>query len=115
MTIKLELRRIILFTANLDAMSRFYGAVIGLELVGSEEGWRDFKAGSCNIALHKGLSTVGRRAPNIVFYTGDVAAARAALISRGATAMGKVKSTANFDMCDGKDPDGNSFQISGRK
>jgi hypothetical protein len=50
-----------------------------------------------------------------VFYANDVAAARAALISRGVKTMGKIISTETFDMCDGKDPDGNPFQISGRK
>jgi hypothetical protein len=96
-------------------MSRFYGEVIGLELVGQEDGWRDFRAGACNIALHKGRSTAGTRPPKIVFYAKDVAAARATLISRGIKTMGKIISTETFDMCDGKDPDGNPFQISGRK
>jgi predicted enzyme related to lactoylglutathione lyase len=112
---KLEMRRLILFTANMDIMSRFYGETIGLELAGSEEGWRDFKAGACNIALHHGNSAVGNRPPKLVFYASDVAAARAALVQRGVKTMGKINSTGTFDMCDGKDPDGNSFQISSRK
>jgi hypothetical protein len=49
-----------------------------------------------------------------VFHAPDVAAVRAALVKRGATAMGPVKSTAAFDMCDGRDLDGNRFQISSR-
>jgi len=112
---KFEIRRIIVFTANMEEMTRFYRDVIGLELAGSEEGWRDFAAGACNLALHRGRAAVGNRPPKIVFYVEDVAAARAALIARGATSMGKVISTPMFDMCDGHDPDGNSFQISARK
>ena len=111
---KLELRRIILFTADLEAMSRFYGEVLGLELIGSERGWRDFRAGACAIALHQGDTKIGNRPPKLAFYAADVAATRAALIRRGAK-MGKIMSTARFDLCDGKDPDGNPFQISSRK
>jgi catechol 2,3-dioxygenase-like lactoylglutathione lyase family enzyme len=112
---QLEMRRVILFTPNIDAMAGFYRDVIGLELVGNEDGWRDFKAGSCHIALHRGNSSIGSRPPKLVFYASDVAAARAELVKRGAKGMGKVLSTVNFDMCNGKDPDGNPFQISSRK
>ena len=114
MAAALELRRVILFTDNMDAMSRFYGEVIGLECVGAEKGWRDFKAGTCNIALHGGKPRLGARPPKLVFYARDVAAARAVLVKRGAR-MGKILSAAKFDMCDGADPDGNRFQISARK
>jgi catechol 2,3-dioxygenase-like lactoylglutathione lyase family enzyme len=114
MTLKFELRRIIIFTANIDEMTRFYRDVIGLELVETAEGWRDFAAGPVNLALHHGRATQGNRPPKIAFYAKDVAAARAALIRRGATAIGKVKSAATFDMCDGQDPDGNPFQLSAR-
>jgi catechol 2,3-dioxygenase-like lactoylglutathione lyase family enzyme len=112
---KLELRRVILFTPNLEMMTQFYCDVIGLSLVNSEDGWRDFDAGACNIALHSGFSSIGSRPPKLVFYASDVAAARAILVKRGAKSMGKVLSTGNFDMCNGKDPDGNPFQISSRK
>jgi len=112
---RFELRRVILFTPNPDVITEFYRDVIGLELVSSEDGWREFKAGSCNIALHSGNPSIGIRPPKLVFYASDVAAARAVLVSRGAKGLGKVLSTGNFDMCNGKDPDGNPFQISSRK
>jgi catechol 2,3-dioxygenase-like lactoylglutathione lyase family enzyme len=108
-----ELRRIILFTANLEAMASFYQNVLGLKLVHSEKGWRELAAGGCTIALHAGKSTVGTRAPKLAFFAADVAAARAALMESGAK-MGKLMAAASFDMCDGKDPDGNRFQISSR-
>ncbi len=110
----LDLRRFILFTADLEAMSRFYGEVLGLALVNSEKGWREFRAGGCIIALHEGESRVGNRPPKLAFYAADVAAARATLTRRGAK-MGKILSAGAFDLCDGKDPDGNAFQISSRK
>jgi len=109
----LELRRLILFTANLADMTAFYRDVIGLQVVGQEEGWVDFNAGVCRLALHVGKSKVGARPPKIVFHAADVAGARASLIKRGLADAGPVKS-GNFDMCDCKDPDGNRFQISSR-
>ena len=112
---QIEMRRIILFTPNMDSMSHFYSGVIGLELATSERDWKEYKAGGSNIALHRGKSSVGSRPPKLVFYAADVAAARAALVKRGALVMGKVVSGNKFDMCDGKDPDGNPFQISSRK
>ena len=106
----LHLRRIVLFTDNLEAMTAFYRDVIGLKIAGREKGWVDFEAGACNIALHAGKSVVGSRPPKLVFYAADVAATRAALVKRGAK-MGRIVSTAHFDMCDGKDPDGNRIEL----
>jgi len=111
---KLELRRIVLFTENMERMTAFYRDVLGLKVIGTEKGWVDFDAGPCRIALHAGPSEVGKRPPKINFYTADVATARAALIQRGAK-FGKVVSTAHFDMCGGKDPDGNPIGLSARK
>jgi catechol 2,3-dioxygenase-like lactoylglutathione lyase family enzyme len=111
---ELEMRRIIIFTSDVAAMARFYRDVIGLELVADEKDWKELKAGACNLAFHRGKSAIGDRPPKIAFYAADVAAARAALVKRGAT-MGKVKSGRSVDLCDGKDPDGNPFQISSRR
>ena len=111
----LELRRIILITSNLAEMTAFYRDVVGLVVAGREEGWVDFGAGACALALHAGKSTIGSRAPKIAFYAADVSAARAALIKRGLIDAGRVNSTDSFDMCDCKDPDGNRFQISSRR
>lgn len=110
----LRLARIILFTANLEALTAFYRDVIGLTLVGREPGWVEFAAGGCAIALHEGRGKPGARPPKLVFHAADVAAARAALARKGMTSLGPVKSTTHFDMCDGADPDGNRIQISSR-
>ena len=110
----LVLRRVILFTANLESMTAFYRDVIGLEIVGREDGWVDFSAGACGLALHAGRPKAGARPPKIVFRAADVASARATLIKRGLADAGPVKSTGKFDLCDAKDPDGNPFQLSSR-
>jgi catechol 2,3-dioxygenase-like lactoylglutathione lyase family enzyme len=109
----MKIRRIIIFTSQMPTMAAFYRDVLGLRQQADEPGWKEFDAGAIAIALHNGTSEVGRRPPKMVFYAADVAATREALIRRGAK-MGKVKSGAGLDLCEGKDPDGNPFQISTR-
>ena len=110
----LKIRRIILFTSQFEDMAKFYRDTLGLAVAGREDGWIDFNAGSCNLALHADGGKPGKRPPKIAFYTADVAKARAALMKRGVK-MGKVVSAKTFDMCNGNDPDGNPFQLSSRK
>jgi catechol 2,3-dioxygenase-like lactoylglutathione lyase family enzyme len=109
----MKMARVILFTARMDAMSKFYGAVLGLKRVTNEKGWQEFAAGGSRIALHSGPSSPGRKGPKIVFYAKDVAALREKLVARGAR-LGKVHQGEEFCLCDGKDPDGNPIQLSDR-
>ncbi|HUA02055.1 MAG TPA: VOC family protein [Candidatus Aquilonibacter sp.] len=109
----MKMARVILFTARMDAMSKFYGEVLGLELVTEEKGWREFDAGGVTIALHSGPASPGRKGPKIAFYAKDVAAMRQALVARGAR-FGKVRQGEVLSLCDGKDPDGNPIQLSSR-
>ena len=107
----MKLARIILFTAQMDTMARFYGEVIGLKQVTNEKGWKEFAAGSTRISLHSGPSSPGRKGPKIVFWADDVAAMRKQLVARGAK-FGEVHDGDTFSLCDGKDPDGNPIQLS---
>jgi len=109
----LKLARVILFTAQMDAMSQYYGQMLGLEQIANEKGWREFAAGGATIALHSGPSSPGRKGPKIVFHAEDVAGLREALVARGAR-FGKVRQGEIFTLCDGKDPDGNPVQLSNR-
>jgi len=109
----MKMARVILFTGQIDAMSEFYGKVLGLNQVTNEKGWREFAAGGARIALHSGPSSPGRKGPKIVFYAKDVAALREALVARGAK-FGNVRQGEMFCLCDGKDPDGNPIQLSDR-
>jgi catechol 2,3-dioxygenase-like lactoylglutathione lyase family enzyme len=109
----MKMARVILFTARMDAMSKFYGEVLGLELISEEKGWREFAAGGVSIALHSGPSSPGSKGPKIVFRASDVAALRETLVARGAR-FGKVRQGEVFCLCDGKDPDGNPIQLSNR-
>jgi len=56
---------------------------------------------------------VGARPPKLSFSTQDIAAARTTLIARGAR-LGELKSGPGLTRCEGKDPDGNPFQLSSR-
>jgi catechol-2,3-dioxygenase len=110
---KMEMARVILFTSQIDVMSKFYGEVLGLKQITSEKGWREFAAGGACIALHAGPSSPGRKGPKFVFHAKDVAALRETLVARGAK-FGKVRQGEIFCLCDGKDPDGNPIQLSNR-
>ena len=109
----MKMARVILFTAQMEAMSKFYGDVLGLKQVTEEKGWREFAAGGVRIALHSGPSSPGRKGPKIVFHAKDVAALRETLVARGAR-FAKVRQGEIFCLCDGKDPDGNPIQLSDR-
>jgi catechol 2,3-dioxygenase-like lactoylglutathione lyase family enzyme len=109
----MKMARVILFTGHMDAMSKFYGEILGLKQVSEEKVWREFAAGGVRIALHSGPSSPGRKGPKIVFHSKDVAAMREKLVARGAS-FGKVREDELFCLCDGKDPDGNPVQLSNR-
>ncbi len=109
----LKMARVILFTARMEEMSRFYGEVLGLKQVCDEPGWREFAAGGIRIALHSGPASPGRKGPKLVFYARDVARLRQILTGRGAR-FGKVRQGGRICLCDGRDPDGNPVQLSSR-
>jgi catechol 2,3-dioxygenase-like lactoylglutathione lyase family enzyme len=109
----LPVARVILFTGQMEAMSHFYGTVLGLKLISEEKGWREFAAGAVSIALHSGPSSPGLKGPKIVFQADDVASLRTVLVARGAK-FGKVLQGKVFCLCNGKDPDGNPIQLSNR-
>jgi catechol 2,3-dioxygenase-like lactoylglutathione lyase family enzyme len=109
----MKMARVILFTGQMDAMSAFYGEVLGLKQISKEKGWAEFAAGGASIALHSGPASPGSKGPKIVFHAEDVAALRETLVARGAK-FGKVRQGDAFCLCDGKDPDGNPIQLSDR-
>jgi predicted enzyme related to lactoylglutathione lyase len=108
---ELALKRIVLFTPNMKRLAAFYRDVLGLPLKIDEKGYKEFDAGGCGIALHNGTSQIGKRPPKLSFWTEDIAAARAMLVARGAK-LGELKTGPGLTRCDGKDPDGNPYQLS---
>ncbi len=109
---KLDLKRVILFVDDLKLMTDFYEQKIGLKLIAREEDFVDFDAGGCKLGLHAGVSNPGRT--KICFFAADVSKARQELIDKGIR-MGKDPGPGEgLKFCDGKDPEGNTFQLSNR-
>ena len=117
MSVAFPMRRVILFTRQLAAMRDFYRDVVGLTIVEEDDGWIDFDAGGCRLALHaagKAGATADEGSPHkCVFHAEDVAAARDVWASRGAF-MEPIKIFGDLHLCDGEDPDGNRIQLSNR-
>ena len=109
---KLSIRRVILFVANVAKCSEFYEKKLGLKLRSRSDGFVDFDAGGCSLALHRGTPRPART--KICFYASDVSKARAALVERGVK-MGRDPGPGQgLKLCDGRDPEGNVFQLSNR-
>jgi predicted enzyme related to lactoylglutathione lyase len=115
----LKLKRVIVFTSKMDALTKFYGKQLGLSpridpRVDASE-WIEFDAGDARVALHKAHGKANRAAGNmkLVFYAKDVDKARAALM-RKKVKMGTVHRFGTTVMCDGRDPAGNRIQVSNR-
>jgi catechol 2,3-dioxygenase-like lactoylglutathione lyase family enzyme len=111
---KLQLRRIMLFASDMDAMTKFYEEQLGLKVLERSDGFVDFDAGGgCRLALHQtGTPRPGRT--KICFYAKDVSDARAKLVARGVK-FGKVPGAGpGLRFCDAKDPEGNIIQLSNR-
>ncbi len=119
---KLQLKRVIIFTHQMARMTEFYRDQLGLKALIDPEydasDWIEFDAGDTRIALHKGhgggaKSATKTCAHKLVFYAKDVAKARAALLKKKVK-MGDVKKFGTLVLCDGTDPDGNKIQVSNR-
>ena len=112
----MDLSRVIIFTHDVARLTGFYRSNFGLQDVG-EPGpeWAELSSGRSNIAFHKyGEETKERDGwIKIVFASKDVAAERKRLIGLGVE-MSEVVQLGEIHICDGRDPDGNWFQISSR-
>ena len=108
----LRIKRVILFGRHIPSLVCFYRDVLGLPLLTdeSDDGWAEFDAGGCRLALHRGRPAKGAK---VVFWSKSVARDRDRLVQRGA-AMGPVRNLGRLHLCDGQDPEGNVFQLSNR-
>lgn len=112
----MDLTRVIIFTPDVIRLADFYRKCFDIEPhgEGSEE-WAEFTAGGCSLAFHRYEDeTAGRDGwVKIVFGAKDVIAEKARLESLGVE-MSDVVELGSIQLCDGRDPDGNWFQISSR-
>ena len=111
------LNRIMLFVKDVPACAAFYRDVLGLVPHGyADAGWVTLDAGGCLVSLHKGAATSTGRKPKhvqLVFKVVDVHAAREQLLAQSVK-LDKVIEADGFAFCNGRDPEGNWFQISTR-
>jgi predicted enzyme related to lactoylglutathione lyase len=107
--------RIILFVKDVSKVAAFYIDILGLQPLNSiNDDWVELGAGGCNIALHKtSKKATEKHVSKIVFGVTDVQKSKLLLEDRGVT-MGKIFSFEGIEFCNGKDPEGNLFQISNR-
>jgi catechol 2,3-dioxygenase-like lactoylglutathione lyase family enzyme len=110
--------RVIVFVKDMQTCAAFYRDVLGLQPHGfADATWVSFEAGGCFISLHKGAAGSTTRKPKhvqLVFKVEDVAATREYLVSKGVQMDAVVVPDDTFSFCNGRDPEGNWFQISSR-
>ncbi|MBA2479213.1 MAG: VOC family protein [Planctomycetes bacterium] len=79
-----------------------------------KEKWIELDAGGFCLALHGGSKGSSKRVwPKMQIRVEDVEAYRARLIARGIE-MSKVHKWKTLEWSEGKDPEGNIFQVSNR-
>ena len=111
--------RYIYFTINMKAMAAFYRDVLGMKakangnIADNPDEFLQLASGDFEIALHWASKPGGGGRNKLVFFARDVAATRERLIVKGVR-MGKLFGEDKLQLCDFKDPDGNTLQISNR-
>lgn len=108
------LSELIIYVEDIERMTSFYREAFGLEVAAGDpdHGFVAFDTGECQLCLHAGREgDPGRYAPSFVFAVDDVDEARAHLADHDVE-LGEVRSPApGTRVCDGRDPEGNSFSI----
>lgn len=120
---RVVMNRVILYVQDVERLTTFYREMFGLPVVEEIRGeWTVLAAGPCQLALHR----VGRayrvadpaswqvetNIKRVITVDCPLAELRAELKAKG-VAMGKIKSYPPLTslLCDGKDPEGNVFQL----
>lgn len=110
---------VILYVQNIELMVEFYRDTMGLEVLYpknvstyANENWVAFWTGACTLALHSGgQSEKEKLSPQIVFGVQDIEHARSYLSQRHVH-IGKIRLLSHGIMvCDGVDPEGNTFSL----
>lgn len=112
----MNVSRVIIFTHDVKRLSEFYRSNFGLDVAGEADAdWTELSTGTCNIAFHKYREEIEGRDGwiKIVFGSNNVAAERERLLGRGIK-LSEIVEFGSIQLCDGRDPDGNWFQISSR-
>ncbi len=121
-----SLDRVILYVQDVGRLVDFYQDAFGLPVVEEIEGeWAVLRAGRCELALHRvgkpyrvanpATWKVEANAKLVMTVDRELAGLRAELIGKGVE-MGNIKSYPDLTgpLCDGRDPEGNVFQLAQR-
>jgi hypothetical protein len=124
MTVSLE--RIILYVQDVERLAHFYHTMFDLPVIEEiKDEWAVLRAGACEIALHRvgkpyrvadaSSWQVETNAKLVLSTDRDLKTLRAELIAKGVP-LGEIKSYPGLTgpLCDGKDPEGNVFQLAQR-
>jgi catechol-2,3-dioxygenase len=114
---------VILYVQDVDRLATFYRQALGLAVVEEIKGeWALLDAGPCQLALHRvgkayrvadpSTWEVESNAKLVMRVDRPLASVRAELMAKG-VAMGELKSYPPLTglLCDGRDPEGNVFQL----
>ncbi len=109
--------RVIIFCKSVPVMMEFYSRITGSKesYIEADLKWGELKAGNMNVAFH--YSPIAGKNDSrfkLVFFSSTVAAVRKKLTAMGVK-MGTVITSGRLRMCNGRDPEGNVFQISNRE
>jgi catechol-2,3-dioxygenase len=120
---QVALNRVILYVQDVDRLATFYQQGFGLRVVEEIKGeWSVLDAGPCQLALHRvgkayrvddpASWEVESNAKLVMTVDRPLPELRAELIAKGVP-MGQIKSYPGLTgpLCDGRDPEGNVFQL----
>jgi predicted enzyme related to lactoylglutathione lyase len=113
------IKEIILYVEDMEKMVGFYRDIIGLRVQYprnvrryDKEHWVAFWAGACILGLHSGGKRhLGEGAPRIVFGINDIDHARNYLLQREIPISEVRIPSPGVMICDGIDPEGNTFSL----
>lgn len=123
---KLQLSSIILFCFDIQKMKTFYNHILGFEILESSgDNWIVLESGACQLCLHQigqeyiveGGSQAENRVTKFVLTTDqNIHDLRKYLLNKEVR-MKEVMTWKGYDysICDGRDPEGNVFQLKGKK
>lgn len=109
---------IVLFVKDVTALQQFYTSNFSLTVVEEiANDWVLLQAGGCGIGLHKiGADYADDKTTEtnvkLVFAVDDILALQATLVAQQVN-IGEIKTYPNYPflLCDGKDAEGNVFQL----
>ncbi len=114
---KPDLKRIIIFTANVPLLLEFYLELLNTDksYIDEDKKWGEIYLSNINIAFHHSKIKMDRHSNfKLVFYSRDIEKCREKIIKRGYNA-GKIFTSGKLMMFNLNDPERNIIQFSNRK